>query len=1041
MGLNPEQKRIVELDITSSTKVLAGAGTGKTRVLVERYLKFVFEDGIAPDRILALTFTKKAAAEMYARIFESALERGDSEVMRGLYGAWIMNFHQFAFRMIKENAAALGVDPDIGVASEVDRLRLLRHIYRRLENGVLEGFPYVHEAGVPVPTSIRSHFEKDEKMMAKARGRLLVPENLLELVTDTDEPAYRQRVESIAAVWRNYERGLNERNLVDFDGMIRCAVMGIRRHSDLHHMYTGRFDHILVDEFQDTSEAQYEMLRLLAGDDFKRVTIVGDDKQSIYRWRDAQVENLRGFTGEPYYLKTNYRSTQGILDLAHGFIVGDPYFAAHAADIRLAANRGRSEAAISIFHPEDDSPKSFEAEARALAVWIQGLVGALPDAENPYPNARTNGTPLGYGDIAILMRSLKASAGFKEYERELNRLGIPYAVHGGVSALENQILELFKNVLTLLIYPGDLRAFLSAVEAPPLSVPDSVIQTIFDAAREVSGRNARASRQPTVAELLSQHTLGQISEEDVRRRLNMLADLVRDLDARREVLDLRTFIHDALEATHFYFHSFHEGADARFVDALTKVVVDVAEDLMRRRDGTLAAFVEALETLLEEGTLGDPDVAAHPEGRVRIMTVHLAKGLEFPAVALPGIKNRPRGGDSFVLLPDFGLFIGKKDYKNRSTEQAKKIVELTPGLTLPDRDQEERCLLYVAITRAKDYLFVSSPYANGVKPAKTPLPNLFAGVLNVLNDRDIYHEIARDVPATHCVVPASAGASEKEALEPLLERWRAGRERLEEARLHVTSVTGVQFAGWRGLLAFDRCPLQYRYQYIDGMIGWPETNADEESEPWERGTAKADHPAGIEPTLFGTFMHRFMYEWLSSTDREDVAELLNDLSARFGFSERREQVIAEGSRLIKAYRKSAIAGPVDERRLELPVQVRVDNVILRGVVDRVDGTNGGLRIVDYKGGSERDDYRFQVAFYAWALERTGDRVTSGVLCHLREPTALFEVDVSRGERIGKLAGHLSEAVLSNDFPPTPGEACRGCAFNCVCPHASRMAGA
>jgi len=1037
MDLNPEQKQIVNLDVTASAKVLAGAGTGKTSVLVERYLKFVFEDGIAPDRILAMTFTKKAAAEMYTRVFNAVLKRKDPEVLRALYGAWIMNFHQFAFRMIKENAAALGIDPDVGVASEVDRLRLLRLIYRRLEAGTLDGYPYDHEAGIPLPTTIRTDFELDEKMMLKARSLLLEPESLLGFVTDTDEPAYVRRLQGIAALWRNYESGLDDRRVVDFDGMIRNAVLGIRKHTGLQRLYERRFEHILVDEFQDTSAAQFEMLRLLAGDNFERVTVVGDDKQSIYRWRDAEVEILRNFAGESHYLKTNYRSTQGILDLAHGLITRDPYFDGQSEDIRLEAARGTGRTAISIFHPPDGTPKSFEEEARALAAWIQGLVGVLPDDENPFPGARAGREPLAYGDIAILMRSLKTSSGIDEYEKEFNRLGIPYAIHGGVSALESQILQMFRDVLALLIYPGELRAFLAIVESPPLCVPDDVLHTLFEEARALSKEQGQRGSQITVAELLSQQVIGKIDDADSRRRLNMLADLLIDLNTRREGLDLRAFIHDALEVTQFYFYSFHEGADARFVDSLTKVVVEVAEDLMGRRDGTLAAFVEALETLLAEGTLGDPDVAAHPEGRVRIMTVHLAKGLEFPAVAVPGIKLT-RKGESFILLPDRGLFFGS-DYDNRKKDDAKEIVGDTPGLA-HDEEQEERCLLYVAVTRAADCLFVSSPFANGDQGKKKPRPNLFADVVEVIGAGEIPHEVAREVSPVTYTAPASAIQTDTEDLRPLLARWQTGRDRLDEARLPAASVPGIQFAGWRGLYTFGLCPLQYRYQYVDGMVGLPD-QPDEDREPRDKGAVPASLP-GVEAPFFGTFMHRFMYEWLSHPAEREVDALLSDLATRFGFAGKtRERVISEASKLVSAYGQSKISGPVEERRLELPVQVRVDDVVLRGVVDRIDRFSDGLRIVDYKGGGERDDYHFQVAFYAWALEKTGDRVTGGVLCHLREPTGVVDVDVSDGERIGKLAEQLAEAVRSNDFPAAPGGSCQDCTFNRVCPQSASTASA
>ena len=141
MKLNEEQKRIVDMPIDQRVKILAGAGTGKTTALVGRYLKFVFEDGVPPDQLLALTFTKKAAAEMYTRVFKQVEKQGDKSLLRALYGAWIMNFHQFGFRLIKENAPALGINPDVGVMSPTEFNRIKALLARRFTDGTIEGFP------------------------------------------------------------------------------------------------------------------------------------------------------------------------------------------------------------------------------------------------------------------------------------------------------------------------------------------------------------------------------------------------------------------------------------------------------------------------------------------------------------------------------------------------------------------------------------------------------------------------------------------------------------------------------------------------------------------------------------------------------------------------------------------------------------------------------------------------------------------------------------------------------------------------------------
>ncbi len=440
MSLNREQSDVVAQPIGATVKVLAGPGTGKTGVLVDGDLRFVLDAGVSPDTLLALTFTKKAAAEMQRRVFEESVKRGRRDVLRSLHGAWIMNFHQFAYRVIKENAAQFGIDPDIAVASAVDLARLRRRLNRRYQAGGIDGMPVSYEEDV-TPNNIDKRIDKDLAVVDQARDLVWTPELLLATRRENDCATYKRRVEAVAALWRAYEGDLRSRLLLDFSDLIRMVVMEFTRNAELRDHYAKRFVHILVDEFQDTSEGQNELLRLLAGDGFPHVTVVGDEKQSIYRWRNARVENIREFPGTEKILTTNYRSTQGILDLAYHVLIEDVYFKARAEDIYLTADRGAGDVPICIFHPEGE--RSSSEEAKALGAWILALTGHLPENVPVLDAYKRHAPRLGFGDIAILLRSLKRSSGLPEFEAELERLGIPYAIVAGVSKVEENVLELF----------------------------------------------------------------------------------------------------------------------------------------------------------------------------------------------------------------------------------------------------------------------------------------------------------------------------------------------------------------------------------------------------------------------------------------------------------------------------------------------------------------------------------------------------------------------------------------------------------------------
>jgi len=650
--LNGEQKTIVEFDVAATVKAMAGAGTGKTRVLVERYLKFVFDDRIPPDRLLALTFTTKAASEMRGRIFAEARKRGDSDLVHQLHTAWIMNFHQFCYRFISENAPELGIDPDVGVATEVDDARIRTVLYRRFQSGRIDGLPGDFESDLPAPNSFRGLFDKWMKIVQQGRSTLWTTGSLGARVGSEDAPEYERYVRSIAALWNAYEKELARRKLIDFSDMIAMVVWGLRENERLRRVYGTRFDHILVDEFQDTSEAQNELLRALAGDDFDRVTVVGDDKQSIYRWRDARVDNLREFKGREVELGLNYRSRQPILDLAHHFVIRDKYFEERAEKIRLRADRGATDVPVCLFHPLDDVGKSFEEEARGLAAWILSLTGGLEPGESPYPYYAGGGDggareTIDYDDVAVLMRSLSPSSGLREYQDAFERAGIPYAVCGGVGSLEVRVLQLYKNVLRLLVHPEDIHALIGVLEAQPFSLPDSSLGELLD------GFEAPFD----TSRILSPRNVERLSDADARLKCRRAHELIDKLASRRNEVDFPSFVVDACEISQFYYRFFAAPADVALVESATKTIVGLVENLVGRREGNLTVFLESLEVLLKKKSLDDSRGPVFPPGRVRIMTIHSAKGLEFPAVAVPGIKGVNNKKGSFIEYSLVGLLL------------------------------------------------------------------------------------------------------------------------------------------------------------------------------------------------------------------------------------------------------------------------------------------------------------------------------------------------------------------------------------------------
>ncbi|HXV13660.1 MAG TPA: UvrD-helicase domain-containing protein, partial [Candidatus Krumholzibacteria bacterium] len=335
IALDHGQRAAVEAPVAAATNIIAGAGTGKTTVLVERYLALL-ETGIPIERLLALTFTLKAAGEMRERVRVEVARRHASLARRV---SWILNFHQFGYRFIQENAPALGIDPGVDVVTIAEFQRIQRYLRTRFENGRVPGVPPDFGGEPPPPTKLGSLFDTLMKVVHHCRGIMMDPAALRAMVREDDHPAYIARVDTVIALAREYEQELARRGLLDFSDMITIPARALMQDGPLARAYANAFDHILVDEFQDTSAAQNELLRALSGGDFSRVTVVGDRKQSIYRWRDARVENIREFPDPaPRELKLNYRSRQPILDLAHALVVREDEL--KDAAVELEAHRG-----------------------------------------------------------------------------------------------------------------------------------------------------------------------------------------------------------------------------------------------------------------------------------------------------------------------------------------------------------------------------------------------------------------------------------------------------------------------------------------------------------------------------------------------------------------------------------------------------------------------------------------------------------------------------------------------------------------------------
>jgi DNA helicase-2/ATP-dependent DNA helicase PcrA len=585
--------------------VLAGAGSGKTRVLIHRMAWLMQVDRVPPTAILAVTFTNKAAREMRSRI-----EQMLNLPSRGL---WLGTFHGIAHRLLRSHARDAGLPENFQVLDSDDQLRLVKRVMREQE---------IDESRWPPKQAqwfISS--QKDEGLRANH-----IQENPGDHFTTT-----------MLKVYRRYEELCQQAGLVDFgELLLRSHELWLYRPELLTH-YQGRFKHILVDEFQDTNAIQYAWLQVLAGNRVPS-TIVGDDDQSIYGWRGARVENIQQYQKDfpdarLVRLEQNYRSTQMILK---------------AANAVIANNQGRLGKQLWTDGPDGDPISLYAAfneqdEANYIADTISSWVME--------GNLRS--------ESAILYRS---NAQSRVLEESLMRQGIPYRVYGGLRFYDRQEIRNALGYLRLVHYRNDDAAFERVVNLPPRGIGAKSLAEIRALALEQSFSLWQAAERMLAADAVKGRA---------KTGLQRFMAIIESLTEMAGNASLQGLAQQAIEASGLRnYHASEKGekgqARAENLDELVNAMADFEVD-----DGQ-----DALAEFVSQAALdaGEAQAEEH-EDSVQLMTLHSAKGLEFPLVFLAGIEE--------------GLFP-----HNMSLEE-------------PGRMEEERRLAYVGITRAMKKLILT----------------------------------------------------------------------------------------------------------------------------------------------------------------------------------------------------------------------------------------------------------------------------------------------------------------------------------------------
>ncbi len=606
LNLNTKQREAVEHG-TGPLLILAGAGSGKTRVLIERIIHLIDQKNSQPWNILAVTFTNKAAREMKSRIFKAIGPLAND--------IWMSTFHSMCLRILRRYAEIIGFDKSFVVYDDSDQRTLVKRIV--VDMGLNDKYYK--------PSTVQYHINK-----AKNDG--IRPNDF--------SPGGDFFLQKIKEIYIEYQKQLNLNQAMDFGDLIVNVLLLFSQAPDVLADYQNKFKHVMVDEYQDTNKSQYQLIKLL-GDKWKNISVVGDDDQSIYKFRGAEIRNILEFQrdypdAKVIRLEQNYRSTQNILNAANSVI---------------RANSKRMGKELWTQNGEGNLIKLYGGHTdRDEAIFV---CDAIKSYKQEY----------GYGDMAIFYRT---NAQSRSLEDQLRKEKIPYRIFGGIKFYDRAEIKDVMAYLKALVNPSNGISLKRILNVPLRGIGKTTVQKIDDAASfsGVCFWDVLSSIDDPKWEL-------KLSAQ-AQLKLQGFVDLINKLNKARAELPMDEFLTYLYDTTGYWKKlSAEKTIEAQTRQENLTEFSNVLDDyLLENEDGTLEEFLDQIslssdiDNMEEEAT-----------DFVNLMTVHLAKGLEFPIVFLVGLEE--------------GLFPHIRSFDN------------------PDDLEEERRICYVGMTRAKETLHMS----------------------------------------------------------------------------------------------------------------------------------------------------------------------------------------------------------------------------------------------------------------------------------------------------------------------------------------------
>ncbi|MFH1575505.1 MAG: UvrD-helicase domain-containing protein [Candidatus Nealsonbacteria bacterium] len=972
--LNKEQKEAV-VHGKGPLLIVAGAGTGKTTVITQRLAYLIENDKAKPEEILAVTFTEKAAEEMEIRV--------DQLLPVGYVDLWVSTFHSFCERILRDHALDIGLPADFKILDGTAGWLL---VYKNFDKFELD---YYRPLGNPTKfiQALLSHFSHCKDQAIYPEDYLAYAEKL-KTRDDSPEAGETERIEEVASAYHAYQRLLLENSVLDFGDLINYCLKLFQQRPQILKKYREKFKYILVDEFQDTNFAQYELIKILSAPK-NNLTVCADDDQAIYLWRSASFNNIIQFNkdfpkAKEVSLVKNYRSTQNILDLAYKFIkANDPDRLEYVnkIDKKLVACL-EGDGVIEHIHTDTLGEEVSETIKKIQQILKKDKIAT-------------------FNDIAILSRTNDACIPFI---KALEKANLPYQFLASRGLYAKPAILDVISYFKLLDNYHESPALFRILNLPFLEISPEDIARITN----YSSRKTK-SLYETIGEL---PLIPGISEK-TRRTAGLLLSMIKKhtLDAREKSVSeiMISFLKDSGYLKYLINKEGQE--EFRIIDQFLNKVKNFEQSAL---DPSLNNFMREITLEIESGEQGKLkfDAEQGPD-MIKVMTIHGAKGLEFKYVFLVNMVDKRfptiERHDPIELPEDM-----IKDIKPKGD------IHL----------QEERRICYVAMTRAKKELYFTSAQDYGLtRKKKLSRFMIEMGYKNKSEARSTKSKIST-IEMLEASPPTSRAADTGGGSSPIYQL--------------------PDHFSYSQLAAFQKCPLQYKFSFIlripvrgKAMFSFGKTMHDvfyqflklvNEGEVSDQknlfGFKETQQTKAGLDSLAQIYEKAWVDEWYESKSQKEEYYKLGKKIIRDFY----DDFVKNSPKILKV--DNALG-------LEMPFNLKIGGYTIRGRIDRVDQLAGGVAIIDYKTGKAKEkldtDAKEQLLIYQIASEEVLKlKPLALIYYYLNEykKASFLGSDKEKEDLKEKIVQEI-ENIKKSDFKPTPGWQCSYCDFKDICEFAER----